>query len=456
MASRTSASTGIIITIVVLAILAATFLIGAIYLYSKKSSAEGEVLNLTNTYEEIIRTGERESSNVEVALGAARAERQSLVDYLLTTNSELKRIATGNASMGIEQFRDRADQLTGGSGSLASTISRLEGQVDSLTRELASAEGRLATELANIASEKERVAQLEANAKATAAEATDRVGDYRREVEALRAQVEGFEDRTRRSVASDLAEYRGNLRDRDGRIAELNQQILVLRDQVRRLRGETDDNRIAPLDEYALVDGEVAAIQQGEDLVVITLGRDDKLVIGMTFSVYSTPSSIRPTESGEYLPGKAVIEVISMEASSARCRIIKSSRGNPVVAGDVIANPVYDPDKTYNFVVFGNFDADGDGVSTPFEREALVAVIERWGGEVIDDISGDLDFLVLGARPEEPLQPAPNAPRVVYDEYLRLKNRVDRYEELFEAASASSIPVLNQNRLRTLLGELPR
>jgi hypothetical protein len=190
--------------------------------------------------------------------------------------------------------------------------------------------------------------------------------------------------------------------------------------------------------------------------VVITLGREDKLVIGMTFSVFGSASAIRPTESGEYLPGKAVIEVIGMEESSARCRVIRASRGNPVVAGDVIANPVYDPDKVYNFVVFGNFDVDRDGVATPFERDQLVAIIERWGGEVIDDISGDLDFLVLGRRPDDPLQPAPNAPRAVYDEYLRLKNRVDRYEQLFNAASASSIPVLNENRLRTLIGELPR
>ncbi len=456
MASRTSASTGIYITIGLLATFAVGFLISSVYFYSKKSQAEGEVANLTNTYEEIIATGERQSSNVEVALSAARGERKSLVDHLLTNNSELKRIAAGNANLTMEQIRERSDNLTDGSGSLESTITRLEGRVQSLERELAGAEGRLATELANIAAEKQRVEQLEANALATAAEANDRVAGYRREVEDLRAQVEGFEDRTRRGVASDRAEYRDNLRDRDGRVAELNQQILVLRDQVRRLRGETTENRIAPLDEYALVDGEVAAVQQGEDVVIITLGRNDKLVIGMTFSVYSNASAIRPTESGEYLPGKAVIEVIGMEAASARCRVVKSSRGNPVVSGDVIANPVYDPDKTYNFVVFGNFDTDGDGIATPFEREGLVAIIERWGGDVLDDITGDLDFLVLGSRPDEPLQPAPNAPRVVYDEYLRLKNRVDRYEDLFEAASASSIPVLNQNRLRTLIGELPR
>jgi hypothetical protein len=85
-----------------------------------------------------------------------------------------------------------------------------------------------------------------------------------------------------------------------------------------------------------------------------------------------------------------------------------------------------------------------------------VAIIERWGGEVIEEITGDLDFLVLGRKPNEPLQPAPNAPRAVYDEYLRQQNRVERYEQLFDEATASSIPVLNENRLRTLIGELPR
>ena len=35
-----------------------------------------------------------------------------------------------------------------------------------------------------------------------------------------------------------------------------------------------------------------------------------------------------------------------------------------MVSGDVIANAVYDPKKSYRFVVFGAFDTDGDGVAT--------------------------------------------------------------------------------------------
>lgn len=456
MASRTSASTGIYITIALLAIFAIGFLITSVYFYSQKSRAEGEVLNLTNTYEEIIATGERQSNNVEVALGAARSDRKSLVDYLMTNNNELTRISTGNGNLTIEQVRDRADALTGGAGSLSSTINRLEGEVQSIAAERDKTQERLDRNQANLDAELKNLEAIEANAKASADEAISRVEEYNREVEDLRAQVSGFENQTRQKVSLDREEYTANLRDRDNRIGDLDQQILVLRDQVRRLRGESVTNRVTPLDEFALVDADVAAVQPGDNLVIITLGRADKLVIGMLFSVYSDAAAIRPTPSGEYLPGKAIIEVIGMDESSARCRVIRASRGNPVVVGDVIANPVYDPDKTYNFVVFGNFDVNRDGAATPFERDALVAVIERWGGEVIDDISGDLDFLVLGKRPNDPLQPAPNAPRVVYDEYLRLKNRVERYGRLFDEASASSIPVLNENRLRTLIGEFPR
>jgi DNA repair exonuclease SbcCD ATPase subunit len=264
MASRTSAGIGMTITVTIFIVLTMVFLFASVFLYSEKSNAEGRVRELTNTYEEVIKTGERQSSNVQVALGAARAERKSLVDYLLSNNAELNRVAFGNAALTIEQARDRADGLARGNASLAATITRLEGDVQSLTSERDSAIAQMRSNEADLNAEFERIRQIEASAMATAAEATDRVDEYAREVEALKARVEAFETRTSRTVDDDRQQYGADLRDRDQRIAELNQDILVLRDQVRRLRGETTDNRVTPLDEYALVDGEVAAVQPGD------------------------------------------------------------------------------------------------------------------------------------------------------------------------------------------------
>ncbi|MBZ0173232.1 MAG: hypothetical protein K8E66_12685, partial [Phycisphaerales bacterium] len=455
---RTSAGPAITITITIFGILWLVATIAGVYFYSKMDKANGELRNLRAKYEEIIKDNEREADNVRASINAARAERKSLVDHLMTTNRELNDLAAGNPDLSLEQLRGRVTELTGSdSEALTQTIARLQGLLKSRDAELASARERLGRLQADVDAEMQRIATIEEAVQRTADEANDRVGDYRRGVDDLRARVVGFETRVQREVEDDRSRFQDETRERDDRIADLNQQILVLRDQVRRLRGEGVSNRVTPLDEFALVDGEIAAVQPAGNTVVITRGRKDKLVIGMTFSVYGSTSEIRSINGAdEYRPGKAVIEVIGIDESSARCRVVRSSRGNPVIVGDVIANPVYDPDKTYNFVVFGNFDINRDGVATPYERDALVAIIERWGGEVIDDISGDLDFLVLGRRPVEPLQPAPNAPRSIYDEYLRLKNRVDRYEELFDSASASSIPVLNENRLRTLIGEFPR
>ena len=61
--------------------------------------------------------------------------------------------------------------------------------------------------------------------------------------------------------------------------------------------------------------------------------------------------------------------------------------------------------------------------------------------------------------PDEALRPqdvpGPDAPWEVLQEYVRLQRIVKRYDELFDRAIASSIPVLNENRLYTLLGSIP-
>lgn len=121
----------------------------------------------------------------------------------------------------------------------------------------------------------------------------------------------------------------------------------------------------------------------------------------------------------------------------------------------MIANAVYDPNKTYKFVVDGLFDTNGDGVATFYEREELEALIERWGGRLVDTIDGDVDFVVLGERPVIPPPPGIGAPVAVIQEYNRLKLENQRYDELIDGAEATSIPLLNSNRLQTLIGAFP-
>jgi hypothetical protein len=173
----------------------------------------------------------------------------------------------------------------------------------------------------------------------------------------------------------------------------------------------------------------------------------------MTFAVYTEPTDIRPdADTGNYPEGKASLEVIRIDENTATARILRERRGNPVVRGDVVANAVYDPRKTYKFLVYGNFDADGDGRATFEEQTQIRARIEAWGGKVQSELTGDTDFLVLGERPVLPPEPAGNAPIEAINFYISLRRQAQRYDELFEKAQATSIPVLNQNRLYTLTG----
>jgi hypothetical protein len=126
-----------------------------------------------------------------------------------------------------------------------------------------------------------------------------------------------------------------------------------------------------------------------------------------------------------------------------------------VIRGDVIANALYDPAKVYTFLVYGNFDANGDGASTQAEAEDIKAMVTGWGGKVTDQLTGNVDFLIMGDRPQLPPPPSADAPSAVVNNYMHMRDLAQRYDRLLEQAQSTSVPILNQNRLFTLIGRRP-
>lgn len=131
----------------------------------------------------------------------------------------------------------------------------------------------------------------------------------------------------------------------------------------------------------------------------------------MSFAIYADAASIKvDPASGEYPRGKANVEVIAVSDTTSTCRLLSESKGNPVAVGDSVANALYDPSKTYSFLIYGNFDVNNDAIATPTEQSDLKALIEGWGGKSVDYL-GDVDFLVLGRPPDPPAPPgAPTPP----------------------------------------------
>ena len=401
------------------------------------------------TYNEAIRPDERTDLWENLR---ARSGRQSVVMHLHQQNQDLLNLIGAGRRETSEAVIERVTgQLSPGSSSLLREVESLRARLNERDRDLAAAERARDAAQADMNAAIERAErQREANQQRLN-ENNAQLAMLQSEVERFRAGADQNIDLARSQAAAERAGSAERISSLESTGRQLRNQIAVLEEQLDRLRGQRSGDTLRPQDEATLIDGRVVSVA-GPDEVIINLGRRDRLVLGLSFEVYSRGTSLQPDQDGNFPPGKASVEVIRIDEGTSRARVIRSTRGNPVVANDVLVNPIFDPRKDYKFVVFGNFDTNRDGIATEIERNQIIALIEEWGGTIQDTIDGTTDFLVLGEPPVLPPQPRQDDPIEVIDRYINLRRTVDRFNELFESAKRAGIPVLNQNRLMTLTG----
>jgi hypothetical protein len=302
--------------------------------------------------------------------------------------------------------------------------------------------------------EAQRVARIDENQKQTVARLNAEVDTYKAEVDALRESINEYRKKSDERVQRITDEAAARENQLQAEIDKLQRESVLDKGLIQRLQSELAGKRFTGDSEYALVDAQVIGLNSIDNTATINIGRRDKLRVGMTFEAYNDAASIRPDpRTGEYPPGKASVEVISIDDTTSTVRILREKRGNPLVRGDVLANAVYDPKKVYKFVIYGVFDYNRDGRASLEEADDWRARIDAWGGKVLGDLSGEVDYLILGDRPPIPPEPSATAPVEAVEAWIRVKQAAQRYDELFKKASETSIPVLNENRLRTLIGE---
>ncbi len=192
-------------------------------------------------------------------------------------------------------------------------------------------------------------------------------------------------------------------------------------------------------------DGMILTAVPGDKVVYINLGKKNALTLGLKFGVYSSQTGI--PEDGK---AKAQIEVSSISDNSAECTITLIAPNALIMEGDLIANPIYDPNNPMSFVVAGDFDLDHDGMSDRAGNVVIEDLIKKWGGKITDDLTPLTDFVVLGVKPRaprtaggpanEPGQAPP--PNPAAERYDRIANQADKF----------SIPVLSQDIFLNYLG----
>ncbi len=456
MASRSSGGSGQLIAIAILGVASLALFILTIVFLSKYQAANRNLTQVMADTDEIIRADERRGDNVSQITAKAKAAKQSVFGYLSSSLRESMNKSTGASSDTVAELSKKMDDEGVSGNNLLAALRDRKNEIVAMEARVKQADAARNTAHEDLQNEIKRTKELSESHNRTVQAMNTDIDKYKAEVETYRqsvAEARTFMDKEVEKVREAMAALQSASSEE---IRRLQNENLQLKDQLAKMRQTQSGNILHPKAEESLVDGEIIAINQASNTLTISRGRADKAILGMSFAVYADGTMIRPDpKTGEYPRPKATVEVTNVGDSTSTARVTSEVKGNPIVRGDVLANAVYDPAKVYSFIVFGNFDTNGDGIATPQEAGDIKGLINSWGGKTVDDLNGNVDFMILGERPVLPAPPGVNDPPEVVQAYMRLNEIAQRYDRLFEQAVSTSIPVLNQNRFYTLTGRRP-
>ncbi len=260
---------------------------------------------------------------------------------------------------------------------------------------------------------------------------TEQVDTYRKQLEQARANLKALNDTLLKTQA------------------QLNMTELIMK------RAQQEVREIKPPPDHEVLahrpDGKIILIDDQANVVHLNIGSKQHVYRGLTFTVYDRSGSI--PKDGK---GKAEIEVFDVAETYSAARITKPDTKSPILLGDIVANLIWNSDKTNVFVVAGDFDLDNDGNIDQNAIGKIQTLIEKWGGRVVDTISIDTDFLVLGGQPQVPKQ-QPTFEEQDLDpgamqRYEALLQRLNHYNQLQSQAQALWIPVFRYERFLYFIG----
>lgn len=241
--------------------------------------------------------------------------------------------------------------------------------------------------------------------------------------------IRAANEETNKTLANQAQTYNQKLSELNGQLTTVAAENQTLKEKVNVYEQETFD----------LPDGEVVRVNS--EFVYINLGSADGLRTNRTFSVYD--QTVTNFEKGKQ---KATIEVTTiLGPHQAEARVTSQQYIDPILQGDYVLTPTWDPGSRVAIALVGMFDLDGDGRS---DRERLVQMIQTNGGEVVaqhdeeGNLIGKIDsstrYLVLGYSPE----PGPGTPTAVF-------NSIDT---LLSQAKKNSVQEIDIKKLLNWMG----
>ena len=269
----------------------------------------------------------------------------------------------------------------------------------------------------------------------------------------FQANLKAKDDQLQRAVD----QQKTDIADKDRRISVLAQEMEQARNDIRerdrlvlKYLQEIADRRPRLGTQPHTPDGKILKALLDQQIVYVDIGEKDHAKPGLPLAVYSSQTGI-PADG----VGKAQIVVNNVFSTTSECRIVKAKKDDPIIEGDLVANVVFDPARTYKFVVEGDFDLYGEGRTDPQAKEYIRTMIERLGGQLVDEIAVSTDFVVLGEEPPRPPRPEADAPPGDWQLYTQKMKKYDDYTRIKGTALRLQIPIMNTTRFLAFTGLVP-
>jgi hypothetical protein len=451
-------------------------IICAIYFYVESNRVAQESDNLTRKYHDVVAEAALTGSDI-ADLKAKRDDtangynpRMSFLDVALKERDDMAaRLAGPGATMdkamttsakAIQAAAEKAkeagipappgDNLTAVTDTLTKALSTLQAQAADLTKQRDAAHKQVQDAAAQLAQARAAFEKGLADSRAQADKAGTDLSQDRAAKDDQLKKLTADAETAQKAAQEAQAQSQVTIADLTKKLNDADTRIRSLEDRLGAKRISTADAVVRQ------ADGKIIRVPGG-GTVYIDLGSGDQISPALTFEVYDrvegVPALGDPTTDENLPRGKGSIEVIRVGPGSSECRIVKLQPGQNIVQGDLIENLVYDKHTKYNFVVFGNFDLDQNGVATPQDAEIVKRLVTQWGGKVMDKVNVDADFVVLGKEPvipvltkeerEDPLKVAQAAQATA---------EAEAYDKVKTDAKEYHIPILNQNRFLYFVG----
>ncbi len=460
MAVRTGAGTGVIVSLVVFVLTTVFLLVMTIVFYAGQTDALEKEAQAHSALADYVKPQQRSSDRFKTLEQEAKSRDQSVAAHLNKRNDDIMRYVNGDsvplARLKGDLARFGVDAETGVVrdvlSSLSSDLERREAEIETLRANLADRDQE-------IADKDNQITQLGVAHEEAIEEVGQQIVRYGESAEQYRRDLVETIDRLKVSSERLKADSQAREEELEDELDAVNQEVYLMRERVNEYEAILNQTRLKGETPEKLVDARVIDVEARNEQVYIDRGKEDRIVLGMTFEVYDSASAIRVDEITGLMPrGKASLQVVKVGETTSTCKITRAVRGRPVVRNDVLANAIYDPEYRFKFLIHGKFDVDKDGRPSEAEAEYLRSLVVDWGGEIVlgEELPGDLDFLVLGVKPMMPAPLPPDATAAQLEVWVRRRGAVTKYEELFNQASEAQIPVLNANRFFILIGRTDR